>query len=224
MPASLIIPAAGCGSRFAAAMPKQFHDLAGKPILAHSLVAFAGTVSEAVIAASPDARKQVEAVLAGIQLPYQVRIVDGGATRMHSVAAGLQATDAKNEIILVHDAVRPLVPKACVEACVKALKTRRAALVAVTCSSTVKRAPNGVVETTVKRDDLWLAQTPQGFHRGDGIAAFEKAIAGNWNCSDDAEVLERAGIEVTIVPGDARNIKITTPDDLALAEALMRRL
>ncbi len=226
MSASLIIPAAGSGSRFGGPRPKQLLDLAGRAVLLRSLDAFAGLVDEAVLAVSADIQAEVAALLARGRLPFPVRLVAGGGTRQASVHAALLATDPAHAVVLVHDAVRPLVPPACIRACLKALETHDAALVAVPCAATVKRcgAARGdaaLVEATVPRDDLWLAQTPQGFQRRHGLTAFARAAAQDWTCSDDAQVLERAGHTVAVVPGDALNLKLTTPDDWRLAEAIL---
>ena len=217
--ACVIIPAAGSGTRFGGERPKQFLTLAGRPVLAWTVAAFTGKVAAAVIAVNEAWRPEVEAVAA--TAPFPVRIVAGGATRQASVAAALAATDPRWHRVLVHDAVRPLVPPACIDACLEALVGHAAAVVAVPCAATVKRATAvRTVAATVARHDLWLAQTPQGFRREAGLAAFAAAVAED--CTDDAQVLERAGHVVALVPGDARNLKITTPDDFAVAEALLR--
>jgi 2-C-methyl-D-erythritol 4-phosphate cytidylyltransferase len=120
--------------------------------------------------------------------------------------------------------VRPLVPGSCIAACITALTEHIAAVVAIPCAATVKRArADRTVDTTVPRDDLWLAQTPQGLRRTEALAAFARADAEAWSCSDDVQVMERAGHRVALVPGDARNLKLTTPDDWAIAEALLSR-
>ncbi len=221
MSTTLIIPAAGSGSRFGSALPKQLQVVHGRTVLGWSLAAFAGLVDDAVIAVSDDVHDGVAATVAQARLPYPVELVPGGATRMDSVMAALERV--RGDLVLVHDAVRPLVPRACIEACIAALASDTAAVVAVPCASTVKRARAGAVVETVAREELWLAQTPQGFRREAGRAAFARARAEGWTCSDDAQVLERAGIRVAIVPGDARNLKITTPDDMKLVEALLGR-
>jgi 2-C-methyl-D-erythritol 4-phosphate cytidylyltransferase len=231
MRVSLIIPAAGRGQRFGSEVPKQVLLLCGLPVLAHSLHAFDGLVDEAVLAVDPASREAVQAAIASAPLPFPVRLVAGGATRQASVAAALRDTDPAHDVVLVHDAVRPLVPRTCIEACLDALTRHAAALVAVPCSATVKRAAtaqphergaDALVGETVARDQLWLAQTPQGFRRQVGLDAFARAEREGWACSDDAQVLERAGIPVALVMGDARNLKITTRDDWEIAETLMR--
>jgi 2-C-methyl-D-erythritol 4-phosphate cytidylyltransferase len=217
---SLLLPAGGSGVRFGSAIPKQLLPLAGVPVIRRSIDAFAGLADECVVAAPPDRHAEVAAACAGALLP--VRLVDGGANRQASVAAALRAS--RGDLLLVHDAVRPLVPRSCIEACIAALARTVAAVVAVPCAATVKReGPPGQVAATVPRAGLWLAQTPQGFRRAEGLAAFARAAAEAWDCTDDAEVLERAGHAVAIVPGDARNLKITEPGDFAIAEALLAR-
>lgn len=218
MGVSLIVPAAGRGTRFGGSVPKQLLPLRGVPILVRSLRAFVGLVDETIVATAPDLAAELGALIAAHGLA--ARIVHGGETRQASVHAALRA--CAHDRVLVHDAVRPLVPRACIAACIAALDAHPAALVALRCVDTVKRAGvDGAVAATVPRDALWLAQTPQGFRRELGLAAFARAEAEHWTCSDDAEVLERAGQRVALVPGDARNRKVTTPDDLALAEALL---
>lgn len=219
MRASLVIPAAGRGQRFGSDTPKQFLPLRGRSVLARTLAAFDGLVDEAVIAGDPSARDLIAAAVAESHVSFPVRVVDGGETRLRSVEAAVSA--AAGDAVLVHDAVRPLVPRSCIEACLAATARTGAAVVAIRCAHTVKRGAGTTVAATVPRDDLWLAQTPQGFRRALGAAAFARAIAEGWECSDDAQVIERAGGAVELVPGDARNLKITTPDDLALAEAIL---
>jgi 2-C-methyl-D-erythritol 4-phosphate cytidylyltransferase len=229
MPVSLIIPAAGRGQRFGSSQPKQFLSLAGRPVLVRSLEAFAGLVAEAVVAVDARGAAEVTALLADYPPPFTVSLVTGGKTRQDSVHAALLATAPTSTLVLVHDAVRPLVPRHCIAACLAALAYTSAALVAVPCSATVKRAGSAgdsdqrpMVAATVPREHLWLAQTPQGFQRAAGISAFAQAAAEGWQCSDDAELLERAGYPVELVMGDACNLKLTTLDDWTLAEALLR--
>lgn len=226
MRTSLVIPAAGRGLRFGGEVPKQLLPLAGRAVLLRSLDAFAGQVDEAVIAVSDDLRTAVERLLGDARLSFPVRLTAGGATRQDSVHRGLLATADQAEAVLIHDAVRPLVPPRCITACIAALATAEAAVVAIPCAHTVKRSRRAAgdttfVDATVPRDDLWLAQTPQGFRRTVGLAAFARAATEGWVCSDDAQVMERAGCRVALVSGDARNLKLTTPDDWAVAEALL---
>ncbi len=219
---SLVIPAAGSGTRFGGPIAKQLLLLKGRAVLLRSLDAFAGQVHEAVLAISADAHDEIAALIATAGLPFPVRLTTGGATRQESVHAGMLASDPTCDLLLVHDAVRPLVPRTCIAACIAALADHVAAVVAVPCAATVKRArADRTVDATVPRDDLWLAQTPQGVRRTEALAAFARAVSEHWSCSDDVQVMERAGHRVALVMGDARNLKLTTPDDWAVAEALI---
>ncbi len=218
---ALVIPAAGTGSRFGAGMPKQFLALGGEPILLRTLQAFAGAIDHAVLAVSDEWRTEVAAI--AVRAPFPCRLVAGGATRQASVHAGLRATDPACDLVLVHDAVRPLVPRRCIDACLDALGSHPAAVVGVPCAATIKRVTDTgipLVETTVPREHLWLAQTPQGFRRDVGLAAFDAAELGGIQGTDDVQLIEQLGLSVALVPGDAANLKITTPDDLLVAEAV----
>ena len=218
----LVIPAAGRGTRFGGPVPKQLLPLNGRAVLLRSLDAFVGLIDHAVLAVSDDLRSDIEKLLATATYPFPIDVVIGGDTRQASVHAGLRALAPFCDIALIHDAVRPLVPPSCIAACIDALGEHPAAVVAIPCSATVKRAASdGTVDTTIPRDALWLAQTPQGLRLPLGLAAFAQAEANGWVCSDDAQVMEKAGHKVAIVPGDARNLKLTTPDDWAVAEALI---
>lgn len=216
---SVLLPAGGSGSRFGGPTPKQLLPLLGVPVIRRSIDAFAGLADEAVVAGPADRLDELRAACAGCALPLTV--VAGGADRQASVRAALLAS--RGDLLLVHDAVRPLVPRRCIADCIAALAAHPAAVVAQPCAATVKRAAaDRTVAATVPRADLWLAQTPQGFRRAEGLAAFARAAAAGWGCTDDAEVLERAGHPVAIVPGDPANLKITEPGDFAVAEALLR--
>lgn len=221
----LVLPAAGNGSRFGSALPKQLLPLAGIPILRRSLARFIGLVDAVIIPAPPALHADILAAVVGLPMPIQ--LVAGGATRQASVHAGLRACPPQHAWVLVHDAVRPFVPRRCISACIAALARFDAAVVAVACTDTVKRVQADLpsrVSATVPRDGLWLAQTPQGLRREFALAAFAGAESAGWTASDDVQVIERAGGSVAVVPGDRRNLKITTPDDWALAEALCQTM
>jgi 2-C-methyl-D-erythritol 4-phosphate cytidylyltransferase/2-C-methyl-D-erythritol 2,4-cyclodiphosphate synthase len=209
-----ILVAAGSGSRFGAAMPKQFVRVAGKPSLRWAAEALAPYVQllQPVGDAVP-----IEAALAGVaHLP----VVGGGATRQDSVRAGLEALVAHApDIVLVHDAARPLIPAGTVDALLAALKTHAGAIPAVPVADTLKRAALGVVGGTVSREGLFRAQTPQGF-RFETLLALHRGPA-HPDATDDAWLLEQAGHSVAIVPGADRNVKLTFAEDLARLENLL---
>lgn len=220
--ATLILPAAGSGSRFGTTTPKQLLPLAGRTVLLRSLDAFRGLVADVVIPVAAAWRNAIEGLLAAESWPFSWRVVEGGATRQDSVHAGLCASDPDLPYILIHDAARPLVPRQIINSCLLALNEAPAALVAIPCSSTVKHSRDGLhIAATIPRAPLWLAQTPQGLRRAEALAAFAQAQAEGWQCSDDVEIMERAGHQVRLVMGDACNLKLTTSDDLRLAEALL---
>jgi len=219
MSVGLLMPAAGSGTRFGGC--KQIVPLAGRALLLRALDPFVGRVAEVVIAVNESVKDAVEACLVQEGWDLRVRVVIGGSQRADSVARALAALDPACDRVLVHDAARPLLTATLVERCIAALDRHRAVLVADSCHATLKEISPGQPPTvlhTVDRQRFRLAQTPQGFHRLDGERAF--AAAGASDCTDEAQVLERAGIVVAVVDGVPTNIKVTTPEDLALAEAL----
>ncbi len=208
-----LIPAAGSGTRLGLG-PKAFVEVAGRSLLGRSAAALAPHVDEVLVA-----------LPAGLKLPGDVpaRAVTGGDTRQASVLALLRATDA--EVVLVHDAARPFLPGAVVGAVTTAAREVGAATAALPVADTLVRAgPGGdcgtLWGTLTPREGLWAVQTPQGFRRDLLLAAHEAALADGFAATDDAGLIARAGGAVRLVPGDARLFKVTTPGDLALAQAL----
>ena len=207
--AALLIVAAGRGTRAGGGVPKQWRVLAGRPVLSHALAAFDGLVSEVVVAIHPDDRAAAEAAAPGAVL------VEGGATRDASVRAGLAAVTAPR--VLIHDAARATVPRAVIARVLDALDHDVAAAPALAVTDALWRGET-TVEGTVDRAGLWRAQTPQGFHT-DAIRAAHDAHTGG--AADDVAVARAAGLDVRIVAGDERNLKITGAEDFARAEALL---
>jgi 2-C-methyl-D-erythritol 4-phosphate cytidylyltransferase len=227
MKVTALVPAAGMGKRMGAEINKQYLLLAGKPILAHTLQVFQDTPFIA----------DIYVVIPAAEIPYcqehvverhgltKVRqIVPGGAERQHSVMNGLQAVAGAgdDDVVLIHDGVRPFVPLRVLERAVEVARVHDGALVAVPAKDTVKVVVDGIVRATPPREDLWLAQTPQAFRYSVIRAAHEIAAAERYLGTDDASLVERLGKDIHIVMGDYRNIKITTPEDLILAEAFLR--
>jgi 2-C-methyl-D-erythritol 4-phosphate cytidylyltransferase/2-C-methyl-D-erythritol 2,4-cyclodiphosphate synthase len=206
-----IIVAAGSGARFGAATPKQFLDLAGMPVMRHAALRLAqeGRLVQPVGEAAPIAR-----ALAGIaHLPP----VPGGATRQASVRAGLEAlAPHAPDIVLVHDAARPMIPPGTIAALIAALERHPGAIPALPVSDTLKAAAQGVVTATVPRAGLYRAQTPQAF-RFELFLALHRGAADQ-EATDDAALIERAGGTVALVAGSEANVKITYRDDLTRME------
>ncbi|WP_439594878.1 bifunctional 2-C-methyl-D-erythritol 4-phosphate cytidylyltransferase/2-C-methyl-D-erythritol 2,4-cyclodiphosphate synthase [Falsiroseomonas sp.] len=213
-----LLMAAGSGSRFGADRPKQYLDLAGRPVLRHAAEALlrdAG-VDALLPVCAPDQRATVAAMLQGLPcLPP----VAGGATRQASVRAGLEVLAANPpEFVLVHDAARPVVPPGTIAALRASLADHPGAIPAQPVTDTLKRGAAGMIAETVPRAGLFRAQTPQAFRF---IALLEAHRASTAEATDDAQLLEAAGLAVALVPGHEQNIKITWPEDLARMEAAL---
>jgi 2-C-methyl-D-erythritol 4-phosphate cytidylyltransferase/2-C-methyl-D-erythritol 2,4-cyclodiphosphate synthase len=215
--AAAIIVAAGRGLRAGGPIPKQFAKVHGMPVLRRSADAFAG-LKTIVVVVNPDDRALAEQALQGGKA--LVRLVAGGASRQASVRAGLEAlSDEGPDIVLIHDAARPLVTRETIQAVMSALSGADGAIPCAAVADTLKAGTSGLVTGTVSRDGLWRAQTPQGF-RYEKILAAHRMVEGE-DLTDDAAVAERAGMSVAIVPAPATNIKLTTPEDFIMAEALL---
>lgn len=226
MRVTALIPAAGMGKRMGAGINKQYLMLAGRPILAHTLAVFeqAPCIDEVCLVIPEDEIPFCrENVVERYGFSKVRRIVPGGSERQHSVLNGLRAMDSPDpeDVVVIHDGVRPFVPLPALESSVETARAHDGALVAVPVKDTVKVARDGTVLETPARDTLWLAQTPQSFRYGIIRDAHERAAAEGWLGTDDASLLERLGMKVRIVPGDYGNFKITTPEDLILAEAFL---
>jgi 2-C-methyl-D-erythritol 4-phosphate cytidylyltransferase len=224
---SILVLAAGRGTRLGGPVPKAYLPVKGEPLLCRSirrLAALVGTQDnwEIVLAADPtDRAAHLEPLLPRLEELGLGQVVAGGATRQESMARALAASNGETELVLVHDAARPFFP---LDAAAEAIQKARhvgAALLAVPVPDTVKQVDDeGRVSATVNRHGLWLAQTPQVMRRD----LLEQALAAAENegamASDDVGLLERLGHPVAVVVGSSRNIKITTQADLELAELL----
>ena len=226
---SALVPAAGMGKRMGAEINKQYLLLAGKPILAHTLQVFQDSpLIDDIYVIIPAAEIPYcqEHVVERHVLTKVRRIVPGGAERQHSVMNGLQAMAAAgdDDVVLIHDGVRPFVPQRVLERAVEMARRHDGALAAVPAKDTVKVVVDGIIRATPPREDIWLAQTPQAFRYAVIRAAHEIAAAERYLGTDDASLVERLGKDIHIVMGDYRNIKITTPEDLILAEAFLKNV
>jgi 2-C-methyl-D-erythritol 4-phosphate cytidylyltransferase len=226
----VIIPAAGLGSRMAGpatgkAPAKQFTELNGVPVLIHTLRKFADApgVSEIVIALRKSEADHFAPRLRQEKFGSRVRIVEGGEHRQESVFNALQAISAApDDLVLVHDAVRPFVDREIIASVIEAATRHGAAIAAVPAVDTIKQvdrtADGAVVNATIPREHIVLVQTPQGFRFSVLKQAFDDAARDGFTGTDEASVVERMGHPVWVVMGSPRNLKITTPADLELAE------
>lgn len=223
-----IIPAGGSGKRMGGFVPKQFLTLAGIPILVHTLRAFQSSpLIDEILLVVPE--KEIPEIRRDWVERYRLTkirtVLGGGPERQDSVRNALAHLGGEDDPILIHDGVRPFVTAALIARVVAGARAFGAVTAAIPIADTVKAvdAEGGVVQT-VSREGLRLAQTPQAFRRELILAAYARAGADGYRGTDDASLAERAGIPVRVIPGDADNIKVTTPEDLVRGEAILQRL
>jgi 2-C-methyl-D-erythritol 4-phosphate cytidylyltransferase len=209
--------------------PKQFLELRGVPVLIHTLRAFASVpqVTEMIVAVRASEMERLTAQAGEYGFAGKVRFVEGGEHRQQSVANALNAIECgDDDIVLVHDAVRPLIDAATIERTIRAVEKHDAAIVGLPAVDTIKQvertADGAIITSTIPREYIVKAQTPQGFRCGLLRRAFAEAEADGFIGTDEASLVERAGAQVAVVQGSPANFKITQPGDLELAEFYMR--
>jgi 2-C-methyl-D-erythritol 4-phosphate cytidylyltransferase len=221
----VVVVAAGQGLRFGGEGPKQFRELRGSPLLLHSLRPFLShpAVVEVVVVLPSSEASRPPGWLAPL-LSERLRAVAGGATRMDSVEAGCRALTAEAGIVLVHDGARPFPDPAVIDAIIAEATRGVGAIAAIPLHDTLKEAADGasrpLIARTVPRDRLWRAQTPQGFPRAMLESALRAARADGFVGTDEASLVERTGAPIVLIPDAETNLKVTTPDDFRIAEAL----
>jgi 2-C-methyl-D-erythritol 4-phosphate cytidylyltransferase len=218
-----IVVAAGSGERLGAGVPKAFVPLLGQPLLAWSLGAIgeSGRFDEVVVVAPEGWADRAGAVAESVPALPPVALVVGGATRQGSVRAALEAAPDDAEVTVCHDAARPLAGPDLFGRVLLALAGADGAVPVLPVADTVKLVREGVIEDTIPRHELGLAQTPQAFLAGPLRASHRLAEEAGLEGTDDAALLERAGYRVVAVAGDPDNLKVTSPEDLARAEAIL---
>jgi 2-C-methyl-D-erythritol 4-phosphate cytidylyltransferase len=220
-----LIPAAGRGERLGPGAPKALRDIGGTPMLVHAVKAISScpAVSIVIVAAPTDNVDEVTALLGQQEFPSEVHVVAGGDTRVESVARALINLPDDIDVVLVHDAARPLVPEEVVASVVSAVRAGHDAVVpALPMTDTVKSVDgNDDVVATLDRSSLRNIQTPQGFRRE--ILQRAHAIADDEGITDDAGMVEALGITVHVVPGHEEALKVTRPFDVVVAEAILAK-
>ena len=214
-----LVVAAGRGSRFGGAVPKQYLALGGASILRHAVAALAGhpRISEVLVTIRPEDRGVYDRAVVGLRVMSPVA---GGSTRQDSVRFGLEAlTPYRPERVLIHDGARPFPNSSLVDRVIDGLDRAPAVIPCLPLRDTIKRSEDGLIRATVDRSALWRAQTPQGFHF-DAILAAHRAAIGR-ALTDDAAVAEAAGLAPLVIEGSEDNLKVTTAEDLAAAEILI---
>lgn len=224
-----IIPAAGSGSRLGGQIPKQFLEIAGAPILVHTISRFVecDDIAAIVVALPADRLDEVRARHRGARALKPIYYVNGGTERSDSILNALETVaELQPEIVAVHDAVRPFVTPAQISAVIAKAKEVGAAILALPATDTIKEVENGLIQRTIDRRRIWRAQTPQAFRYELLMRAnLEARTAGLPSAltTDDSLLVERLGAPVAVVEGSPNNIKITTPEDLILAETLFEQ-
>jgi len=227
-----ILPAAGLGTRMGAETPKQFLELDGAPIVILSLrsIASCELVTDIIVATRGDEVGRLEERIRGEKFKQSVRVVRGGDSRQESVSQALQLITNDTEIVLVHDAVRPFVTREQIARVIEEARKCRAAILGIPAMDTVKEVKRAslpedvaLITATIPRERIVLAQTPQAFSTKLLKEAFARAQADGVNASDEAGLIERLGYDVHVVLGSERNMKITKPADMELANFYLER-
>ncbi len=220
-----IVTAGGWGHRFGSDLPKQYIEIAGKPLLYYAVLPFSqnSKIEGTVIVVARDRVKSVEKMIDSWGLERIYAVVEGGKRRQDSVAAGLAAVPNAVDAVLVHDGSRPCVSTSLVDRVLDALKGARAVIPALRVRETVKKVLDKKVLATVPRDDLWLVQTPQGFDRELLQQAMQNGLEAGFTGTDESSFVERMGEEVEVVEGDLWNIKVTYPGDMEIVRAWLER-
>jgi 2-C-methyl-D-erythritol 4-phosphate cytidylyltransferase len=220
----LLIAAAGSGHRMGADRNKLLLTIAGRPVLAWTLEAAlaCGSIRWIGLVGQPLDRSEVETLVAAAKPDRPVVWIDGGASRQESVRRGLAALPPEAEHVLIHDGARCLVEPQLLERCAAAVRQGQAVIAAIPVSDTIKRVDAaGTILDTPDRSHLWAAQTPQGFAVQRLRAAHDQATEAGWSVTDDASLFERLGWPVQVLEAEPSNIKVTTPFDLRIAEAVL---
>ncbi|MDT3779575.1 2-C-methyl-D-erythritol 4-phosphate cytidylyltransferase [Nitrospira sp. MA-1] len=223
-----VVPAAGLGIRMGGNTPKQYLSLGGIPLLVYSLKVFQHLecIREVILsvpASDLDYCRREIVQLFGLKKVTQV--VAGGLRRQDSVRNGLEAISDQPDGVLVHDGVRPFIDQPIVRNVIDRAGQTGAAVVAMSIHDTVKRVDHsGIIQETLKREELWQIQTPQVFRYDWLVEAHKQAQLHQWAVTDDAALIERMGYPVSVVEGSCFNIKVTKPDDLVLGEAILKTM
>lgn len=225
MKVAAIIPVAGSGKRFTSVIPKQFLEIAGRPVVAITLkhILAVRQINLVVVVCAKSARNQITRITNTIAgFPNRGMVVEGGKERQDSVYNGLKALSDDTDIVLVHDGVRPLISGKILANSIRVAGREGACVAAVRVKDTIKRVKDDLVVETLNRDELWQIQTPQTARYEWLMAAHNSALENNFYSTDEAALLEWKGFPVRVIPGDYNNIKITTHEDMEIARLLFK--
>lgn len=223
-----VVPAAGLGARMGGNTPKQYLTLGNLPLLVYSLQVFQQIeeICEVILSVPTSDREYCwREIVKPFGLEKVSRVVAGGARRQDSVRNGLAAISDRPDGVLVHDGVRPFIDQCMVRNVIDCAGKTGAAVVAMPIHDTVKRVDaSGIIQETLKREELWQIQTPQVFRYDWLVEAHQQAQQHQWDVTDDAALIERMGYPVSVVEGNCFNIKVTKPDDLVFGKAILETL
>ncbi|MEH2339266.1 2-C-methyl-D-erythritol 4-phosphate cytidylyltransferase [Nostoc sp.] len=219
----LLIPAAGIGKRMGSNRNKLLLKLRSQPIIAWTLLAAeaASTINWIGIISQPADWSDFKTIIADLKLTKPVQLIQGGSTRQESVYNGLQSLPVAAEQVLIHDGARCLVTSDLFNSCAEAIRHCPGLIAGVPVKDTIKIVEQGIIQETPDRRQLWAAQTPQGFDVKLLKQCHAEGVRQGWEVTDDAALFERCGIEVRIVEGEETNLKVTTRQDLAIAEFIL---
>lgn len=223
MNVGVVIAAAGSGKRMGTKVKKQFLPLGDKPILIHTLECFLShsQIKEWVVVTGEDDVQATKQLVRSYSHLPAVKVIAGGAERQESVYRGLQSLQ-HSDYVLIHDGARPFVSPDLLERLFNELKRTDAVIPGVPVKDTIKQVnQQGQVMTTPPRDSLWAVQTPQAFRLSRIIASHEVGIRNQWAVTDDAMLMEKLGVATHVTLGDRENLKITTPEDMVFAKAIL---
>ena len=217
-----ILLAAGKGLRFRSRVSKLLIKLGSRTLVTYSLEALSRhpEIKEIIVVVNAANEKGVAAILKNHNYKKVIRVVEGGVRRQDSLGNALKFADSRSKLVLIHDAARPFINRKIISDAIKAARKSKASVSAVPVKATIKEGVGGVVKKTLNRDLLWEIQTPQVFKKNLILQAYKKF--GKINVTDDAMLVEKLGSKVKVVLGTYKNIKITTPEDLAIARAIVR--
>ncbi|GJL58454.1 MAG: 2-C-methyl-D-erythritol 4-phosphate cytidylyltransferase [Nitrospirales bacterium] len=223
-----VVLAAGLGTRMGGNTPKQYLTLGNLPLLVYSLQVFQHYegVGEVILSVpASDLEYCWSAIVKPFGLEKVTKVVAGGARRQDSVSNGLAAISDRPDGVLVHDGVRPFIDPCMVKNVIDCAGNTGAAVVAMPIHDTVKRVDSsGIIQETLKREELWQIQTPQVFRYDWLVEAHHQAQLHQWEVTDDAALIERMGYPVSVIAGSCFNIKVTKPDDLVFGEAILETI
>ena len=221
----LLIPAAGSGRRMGSSRNKLLLNLLGQSIISWTIKAAVESnhIDWIGIISQPDDWQDFENILGELNLDKPVKLIKGGSTRQESVYNGLGALPSQAEQVLIHDGARCLAEPSLFDSCAENLGRTSGLIAAVPVKDTIKVVNDyNIIQSTPDRSQLWEAQTPQGFAVKFLKQCHQEAVSKGWEVTDDAALFEKCGLEVLIVPGEETNLKITTPQDLAIAEFILK--